>query len=126
MKGISNICDYVAYHGFVLYLLELKTTAGASLPFANIRDNQYEGLLNAMSKCNNVAAGFLIWFYDKDVTYFVPVDVIRDYKNNNKKSIRFDADDLGIVQLKGKKKRTFFTYDMETFFKEMEEFYANK
>ena len=40
----KNICDYIAYNNGGLYLLELKSHKGSSLPFAAISDYQLKGL----------------------------------------------------------------------------------
>ena len=95
--------------------------------FSNITKFQWQSLLD-MSQVDGVFAGVMCWWIDKDVTMFIPIQVLDDEKYRGAKSIRYDADlGLGfvdengvlapIVQIQGKKKRVFFEYDMEEFFK---------
>ena len=117
LTGVCNICDYIAYNYPTLYLLELKTHAGASLPFSAIRDNQWDGLYDAVKKSSGVVAGILCWYYEKDVTLFIPIALLEKRKKEGKKSIRFD--DKEAIVIGGVKKRTYFIYDFNKFFKEV-------
>jgi len=141
----SNICDFIVYKYPTLIYLECKSTHGASLPiysepkpdkkgelhgfYGNIRDNQWEGLLEK-SKIRGVKAGVLIWFVDKDVTVYYSIEALQYLRSCNRKSVRFDEDiDLleydmfvyeGIanrraIPIVGKKKRTMFEYDFNDF-----------
>lgn len=128
-RGAQNICDFIVYKEPYEYYIECKSVHGNTLPFSNISSAQWEGLLKK-SKIEGVFAGVLCWWIDKDVTKFIPIQVLEDEKYREAKSIRYDADlGLGfvnnngilvpIVQIQGKKKRVFFDYDMEQFFKEV-------
>ena len=64
----SNMCDCMIFDG-VLYLLELKSHKGKSLPFKKIRKNQVEELSKA-NTYSKVVAGFIVNFRDVDKTYF--------------------------------------------------------
>lgn len=118
--GIRNISDFVIYHYPNQYFIECKSVHGNTLPFSNITDNQWNGLLE-MSKLNGVIAGVICWWVDKDVTVFIPIDRLDLHKYQGNKSIRYDdylwMDD--VIQIKGNKKKIFFDYDMEQFFKEV-------
>ena len=149
----SNICDFIIFkydqfsYSRLIYL-ECKSTHGASLPiysepkadkkgelhgfYGNIRDNQWEGLVTK-SKIPGVRAGVLIWFIDKDVTMYVPIEVLQKLREDGHKSIRFDDNTKAFVHLNnanvskhitairidGKKKRTMFEYDFSQFFIEV-------
>lgn len=117
-KGLSNICDFIVYKYPYLYLFELKTTAGPSLPFNNISHNQLHGLKAANEKLSVIKAGFIIWFYDKDITYFTIPQTILDLQEQGKHSIRFDYT-KDVIVINGIKKKKYFEYDWKTFFKEM-------
>lgn len=137
----SNICDFIAYKYPKLLYLECKSTHGASLSiysepkpdkkgelhgfYGNIRDNQWEGLLKK-SELIGVRAGVIIWFVDKDVTMYVPIEVLKRLRDEGYKSIKYTDNDLIVYSdnqtlrivapIKGKKKRTMFEYDFTDFF----------
>ena len=118
-KGSQNICDFIVYREPYEYYIECKSVHGASLPFSNITDTQFNGL-SEKSQIEGVFAGVLCWFIDKDITLFIPIRLLMWLELIGYKSIRYDYDDPTLIKIKGKKKRVFFDYDMEEFFKEME------
>jgi len=121
--GIRNHCDFIVYHKPYEYHIECKSIHGNTFPFSNITKNQWNGLLEK-SYIDGVIAGVIIWWVDKDVTKFIPIDVLAWLDAMGHKSIRFDRDSYEgemIISIKGKKKRVFFDYDMEQFFKEVYE-----
>ena len=115
-KGSQNICDFIVYREPYEYYFECKSVHGASLPFSNITETQWNGLLEK-SKIEGVFAGIICWFIDKDKTLFIPIDVLEIYKQYDKKSIKFNIPTGydNVIEIKGKKKRVFFEYDMEEF-----------
>ncbi len=113
--GSKNPCDFFIYHKPVLYCFECKATNKQSLPFANISENQWTELLK-MSAISGVIAGILCWYVNADSTLFIPITILETLKQNGAKSIRYDADFMGIVHIKGEKKRVFWNYDMSDFF----------
>ena len=124
----ANVCDFIVYKKPYEYYIECKSVHGASLPFSNITDNQWNGLLEK-SKIDGVFAGVICWFIDKDVTLFIPIQLLQTLKEYGDKSIRFNTLFKGVqtteqyipvIDIKGKKKRVLFDYDMQTFFNEME------
>lgn len=114
-RGSQNICDFIVYKKPYEYYIECKSVRGSSLPFRNITDTQWNGLLEK-SKIPGVYAGIICWFIDKDVTLFIPIQVLQICKYRGWKSIRYDVNKGSIKEIKGKKKRVFFEYDMEGFF----------
>lgn len=118
-KGSQNICDFIVYKEPYEYYIECKSVHGASLPFRNITDTQWEGLLEK-SKIEGVYAGIICWFIDKDITLFIPIQVLQICKYRGWKSIRYDVKGYhtSTKEIKGKKKRVFFDYNMEDFFNE--------
>jgi penicillin-binding protein-related factor A (putative recombinase) len=117
-KGSQNICDFIVYREPYEYYFECKSIHGASLPFSNITETQWNGLLEK-SKIEGVFAGVICWWIDKNVTKFIPIFVLEHYRLNACKSIRFDDDFSAVIEIKGKKKRVFFDYDMERFLDEL-------
>lgn len=115
-KGTSaNICDFIVYKEPYEYYIECKTVHGNVLPFTNISNTQWNGLLEK-SKIEGVRAGIICWWIDRDVTRFLPIRYLVWMKQQHKKSIRFD-NPVGF-KLLGRKKRVFYAYDMEAFFNE--------
>ena len=119
-RGSQNICDFIVYKEPYEYYIECKSVHGASLPFSNITDTQWNGLLEK-SKIKGVFAGVICWFIDKDITLFIPIQVLQICKYRRWKSIRYDVNGYigSIKEIKGKKKRVFFDYDMEEFLEEV-------
>ena len=126
-KGSQNICDFIVYKEPYEYYFECKSVHGNTLPFRNITDTQWDGLLEK-SKIEGVTAGIICWWIDKDVTRFIPIEVLQKMREDGKKSIHYSWDhyfwgdytvNYVMYQLKGKKKRVFFDYDMEEFFNEL-------
>ena len=120
-KGSQNICDFIVYKEPYEYYIECKSVHGASLPFRNITDTQWEGLLEK-SKIEGVYAGIICWFADKNDTRFFPIQYLQKYKQLGCKSVAaFDESDDAVhpIQIKGKKKRVFFDYNMEDFFNDI-------
>lgn len=117
-SGSKNPCDFIVFNSPYFYAIECKTVHGNTLPFTNITDFQWSELLK-MSNKKHVHAGILCWWVDKDVTRFIPISVLDEYQKSGMKSIRWDdANDRITDDISGKKKRTFFDYDMTKFFKE--------
>lgn len=126
-KGSQNICDFIVYREPYEYYFECKSVHGNTLPFSNITDTQWNGLLEK-SKIEGVFAGIICWWVDKDVTKFMPIQCLEYLKKYGAKSIRFDCNPFPksftywspfvFTDIKGKKKRVFFDYDMEGFLNE--------
>lgn len=120
-KGSSNICDFIVYKEPNEFYIECKSVHGASLPFSNITDKQWQGMLEK-SRIKGVFAGVICWWIDKNVTLFIPIQVLQICKYRGWKSIRYDVSGYrgSIKEIKGKKKRIFFEYDMKEFFNEIQ------
>ena len=117
-KGSTNICDLIVYREPYEYYIECKSVHGASLPFSNITDTQWNGL-SQKSRIEGVIAGVICWWVDKDITKFIPIQEFEFRKNRGDKSLRYDIDNYMITEITGKKKRVYFDYDMERFLKEV-------
>lgn len=93
--GLANICDFVAYSYPVVGFIECKAVKGKSLPISNISQKQFSGLLE---KCTfkGVLAGFLIYFYEQDLVYFITAKDLSIHLNkSNKASINItELDEL--------------------------------
>lgn len=137
--GIRNISDFIVYHFPHQYFIECKTVHGNTLSihsipkpdkhgvlhgfYGDITDTQWEGLFEK-SKVKGVVAGIICWWVDKDKTVFIPIQELVAMRIVGMKSVRYDAiddceGDTTMIEIKGKKKRVFFEYNMEQFFKEV-------
>ena len=118
-KGSQNICDFIVYKKPYEYYIECKSVHGGTLPFSNITETQWNGLL-AKSKINGVYAGVLCWWVDFDTTAFINIEYLQRLKEAGKKSLKcpigFVYTPRSIVRIFGNKKRVFFEYDMKEFF----------
>ena len=124
-KGSSNICDFIVYKKPHEYYIECKSIHGNTFPLSNITDTQWKGLLKK-SQILGVHAGIICWWIDKDVTKFLPIQLLEYLKTvKGKKSIRYDFEPFdrntiicnafNFIEITGKKKRILFDYDMEQF-----------
>jgi penicillin-binding protein-related factor A (putative recombinase) len=121
-EAVRNPCDYIVYAHRRLILLECKSCHGTSYAFrhTNVDSSsgyQWQAMLDAIQH-DGVVSGYMIWFDDKDVTVFLPMDKLEDYVvKNNRKSINYqDAQEIGFV-IGGTKKQIFYDYDMKEFIK---------
>lgn len=122
-KGSQNICDFIVYREPYEYYFECKSVHGASLPFSNITETQWNGLLNKAT-IDGVFAGVICWWIDKDKTVFIPIQELIAMRIVGMKSIRYDAiddceGDTTMIEIKGKKKRVFFDYNLGEFLDEL-------
>lgn len=117
-QGIHNPCDFIVYRKPTLYLFELKTTAGASLPFPNISQYQWDDLLIA-STIKGVKSYILCWFYEKDTTLCIDINTLEAIRNSGRKSIPYKTESQGVYKVQGIKKHKYFMYDFESLFKEI-------
>ena len=107
----KNICDYIAYNNGGLYLLELKSHKGSSLPFAAISDYQLKGLSSI--DYLGIKAYFIINMRDKEKTYAIEALKIKTYiETSGRKSIPISFMDNEGIEIKGIKRRTRFEYDV--------------
>jgi len=129
-RGSSNICDFIVYREPNEFYFECKSVHGNTLPFSNITETQWEGLLEK-SAIPGVYAGIICWWIDKGVTRFIPIQELQDLKDINVKSIRYDSKfpvDFGnglyeSIEIPAAKKRVFYDYDMEALLNEIAERY---
>lgn len=111
-----NICDYQVMWNKYLFLLELKTHKGKSIPFNCLREKQIKEMESA-SKYLNVKPYFIFNFRDLELTYAIKATDIAFYiRTSDKKSFSLLWCFSHGVEIKSEKLRTRYTYDMESFF----------
>ena len=107
-----NVVDYIAFNSPYLYLIECKAIKGNILPLSNFK--QYERMLN-YRQAVNIKIKFLVWWQDKGITAWVPLDGVTKLKEENKKSVHIDyvKDRLyNIIEIPNVIKRVYSKYDL--------------
>lgn len=113
-----NIADCILFDGYNLFLLELKSHKGKSIPLNCIRDKQVEGLTDACYH-HNLHAGLLVNFADVEETYFLPIGCYSLFtKESDRKSIPIDYFREFGVKLESEKKKVHYTYSLSEFLEE--------
>lgn len=116
----KNPYDAILFANNTLFVLELKSINGTSLPFDNIKNQQIQELLLA-SKCPGVKAGLIINFRKSETTYFFPIEdfnafmLVTDKKSINKKDLQF----MYAIEIQAHKKRTRSRYDIAGFIEQV-------
>ena len=106
----KNLCDFIGFNDGILYLLEIKTHKGASLPLNNI--TQYQKMRKYIN-VNKVRVGVILWLVEKDIILYIPISTIEKLYNDNKKSVGLKAlnDGYNIKIIPSVKKRVFMDSD---------------
>ena len=108
-KFISGICDFVGYVDGKLFLLECKSHSGASLPFSVI--SQYEKLKDYVG-LSGVRAGVILWLWEKDKCFYIPISSITELKELGEKSVGIrHIDKIYMKEIPSVKKRVFLDSD---------------
>ena len=86
------------------------------------------------SRIEGVVAGVMVWFYNKNVTLFVDIRLLECLKQEGYKSLPCDCRwvlDKEVegwsaywTEVIGVKKRIYYDYNMEKFFKDLEYLYG--
>lgn len=121
MKNVDNPSDFIVYKKPYEVYVECKSHKGNTLPFACIRKEQIKGM-SEKSQIDGVLAGVILWFIDHDLTVWIPIQEVVDWKGRGAKSINIkDLDHLQHIVIQGKKKRVYFDYDMDDFLRRLYE-----
>lgn len=115
----SNICDCLIFNGSKLYLLELKSTKGKSLPFTNIRENQLKELSLA-TYYKNIVSGIVIEFSDLDRCFFMYIDTITDFiRIGSRKSVPIEYCEEKGIEIEIKKKKVNNSFNIKKLLEEI-------
>ena len=117
----SNICDCMLYNGSKLYLIELKSVKGKSLPFTNIRKNQIEELSKA-HEFYNIYAGLVIEFSDLDRAFFIDIKTVEEFINKgDRKSLPVDYVATNGIEIGVSKKKVNSVFNIDKMLLEISE-----
>lgn len=108
----TNPCDYFLFREPNLFMIELKTHRGKSLPKSAIRESQIRGMITAHYR-PGIYAGFLVNFRDLEETYWISVDEVkRFFDRAERKSIPVSwIKEYGVL-IPQVKKRVRYRYDL--------------
>lgn len=113
----SNLCDYILFRN-TLYLLELKSTLGASIPLGNFNLKHLKKLALESEK-NKVKGGVVINFRDKEKTYYLPAQKVQDFiRSADRKSLPIQYAQVNGTLIAQTLKRTRYRYDIKGVFNE--------
>ena len=109
-ESSKNICDYICYNYPNQFFIECKSHKGASIPFDKI--SQYDKMKDVVG-IKGVRAGVVLWLYDKDKVFYIPISTITEMKKDDKKSVGLKAVEEGynIIEIPSEKLRTFMKSD---------------
>ena len=121
----KNECDFILYDNRNMFMLELKSHKGKSIPYTAIKsaDKSKENVLHKAFKfverlCEfeekGVVAGFIFNFADVEETYYVPaIGVLSHMLNSGRKSFELDwARSFSEIRI-SKKMKVNYRYDVE-------------
>lgn len=108
---IHNVCDFLLFTGRVLFLLEMKSHLGVSIPRSNFR--QLEDMKKYVNK-KNCQQYFILNFRDYSETYLMNLtDIEKCFQS--RKSIPLSLCREKGVKLPQTLKRVRYRYDLSTF-----------
>ena len=111
----SNIADCEVMTEEFLFILELKSHKGSSIPFTCIRKNQIE----EMSKVDHIRIKpyFILNYREKEKTFAVEARELKNFmESTERKSIPFDWCRENGIEITGIKKKVRFKYKLDEFF----------
>lgn len=107
----KNICDCMVYTGSKLYLFELKSHKGKSLPFSCVRSNQIDGLL--LARKSNIGCYIVVTFPEVEKTFMVDIQKFKDYMDTTtRKSIPINWLEENCITIKQTIKKIRYKYDL--------------
>lgn len=109
-----NICDCMVM-GEYLYLLELKSHKGSSIPFNCIRKNQIEEMSKVLHQ--KIKPYFILNFREKEKTFAIEAKELKNFmETTERKSIPFDWCLKNGIEIIGTKKKVKYNYNLKEFF----------
>ena len=105
----SNLCDFICFNKDTLFLIELKSHDGASIPLDNI--TQYDKLVKKVG-IQGVRTGVVLWLYKKDRVFYIPISTITKLKEDGEKSAGIrHLGKYNIIEIPSVKKRVYMDSD---------------
>jgi len=118
----SNIADFICYSYPICFAIDCKTHKGNSISFSDF--SQYERML-PYKDIKGLVLGTVIFFYEKDIVCWVPIQTWEQLKAEGKKSFNIkylDDPKYDCFTLPSKKLRTY----METNYSALTDVYERE
>lgn len=112
----SNACDCILHFQGILFLCELKSHKGKSIPFSVFRESQLNELYKIIPRDAEMAVA-IFNFRDLEETYLVHMADIKEFietsiRNDTRKSFPIDwISEVGYI-IPHQKKKVNYTYDI--------------
>ena len=105
----KNICDFICYNYPNMFLIECKSHKGASLPLDNI--TQYDKL-KSYADVKGLRVGIVLWLYEKDKVFYIPISTIKKLKEEGEKSVGIrHLNKYNIIEIPSEKMRVYMRSD---------------
>lgn len=113
-----NPSDYIVYKYPYMYYLECKSIHGASIPLTNFK--QQDLINERVKKSDGVRGVYLVWFVDKQITFWIPSHVIEYSVGMGVKSLNYTSlmTTPGVKIIPAEYKRIYGKYDFSKMFEE--------
>lgn len=116
--GVCNPCDFIIYRYPFIYLWELKSHKGKSIPFSVIREQQLKKLVEIEQR--GISTGFLLNFRDLGETYWVPAKKVQGiWEKGVKRSISVEWCRIEGIRVEQILKRTRYNYNILKLLKDL-------
>lgn len=118
--GVSNVCDFIGYKYPNIFYLECKSCKGNTFNFAKL--TQYEKLKEKVG-IPGVRVGVVLWFWEQDRVFYVPIATVTKMIKDGKKSVnckKSQSEGYYIIDVPGEKQRVFMKCDY-TFLQNLKE-----
>lgn len=110
-----NIADHFIFYRNRLFICELKSHKGKSLPFSCIRDTQYSEMFEA-SKKKNVYSLVFVFFSDIEECYVASIGSIIAFRcNSDRKSIPLSFFQEKGIKIDCRKLKSNYRFDIQKF-----------
>ena len=112
-KGVTNICDFIAYSYPNIFYIEAKTHYENTFPWTNL--TQYDKLVEKVG-IKGVRVGVVLWMIDHDIVVYLPIKTVAIMKRDGTKSFNIkmlkDPKYSNLIHaIPGVKKRVFMECD---------------
>lgn len=113
----ANPCDFICYSYPNMYLIELKSHGGNTLPFSAFR--QMDKLISYDGK-EGIKVGVILWLYDHKKIIYIPIRSFIKMLSDDKKSFNIkylETKEYECYELPSTQLRTYMTTDYASLIK---------
>jgi recombination protein U len=118
-RGVNNGYDFMIYVYPNLFFFELKSVAGASIPFSILKDHQIR-FLQGVQYFRGMYGGFLFNYRGRGKTFYLTGEQVGKYiKEADRKSFPLEWSEKNGLLVPCRKLRTRFRYDVTKLLNEL-------